>query len=1037
MVCVVHTFYSFMRGVSSPEALCRRAAQRGHRAVLCADRNGFYGLVRFLAAARRFGVDPIVGVHLEHEGRHVIAIAKDLKGYEILCPWVSRRHLDPDFSLEKDFPDAGSHVVVISADAAFLHAVSSKAEAYVAVAAGPEGRRAVRLGRDLGLPSVAVHSVYFADPEDFSLHRLVRAIDTNSTLSTLDPREVASPEAWLKPLQDMACHFPHCPDAVARGEALMRACRADWGRFETVFPHYGDGPEDRFDELVRRCREGIARRYGRSFPELEKRLAAELELIHAKGYVDYFLVVADIVGRRPIHCGRGSAAASLVSYLLGITHVDPLRHRLVFERFLNPHRTDHPDIDVDFPWDERDLLLEEVERLYGPQRFAMVANHVGFGARAAVRETAKVYGMPAADIAEVTRRLSGWTRPERIGERIRSHPAFRGFALDPPWPEILTLAARLEGLPRHLSVHCGGMVLAPDRVDRRVPVERAAKGVRIIQWEKDQAEEGGLVKIDLLGNRSLGVIRDALAMVEENTGRRVDYASLNPLDDPETQALLARGDTMGVFYVESPAMRQLQRKTRRGDFEHLVIHSSIIRPAANRYIHAYIERLHGAPSEPLHPALKDLLEETYGILVYQEHVVLCAMALAGFQWAEADGLRKVLSKKSREQIEDYRRRFEEGCRARGVDDDVIGAIWDMFTSFAGYSFCKPHSASYALVSFKSAWLKVHYPAEFMAAVIANGGGYYTAFAYVSEARRMGLEVFGPDVNESRWPCWGTGRRIRLGLQLLRGIRREVVERLLAERSRNGPFKSLDDLFGRVPLPPSDAAVLAKSGALDALAGPLHRGRLLWWIHARCAGFKGRGIRHAAPTAAQGRHVLERGEGAGDFPASPPMPRPAVSTRRLWKDTRGLTGQGSLSAFAGAAVRVPALPVPDAALLWRHEQETLGFVLSVHPLVCYEAAYRRRPRPWVHAEAMPRLVGKTVWLKGWPITRKEVVTREGDPMAFVSFEDETAIYETVFFPDAYRRFCQTLGWERPYALRGTVEESFGAVSLTVSHLEAVA
>ncbi len=1011
MLCVVHTFYSFMRGASSPEALCRRAAERGHTAVLCADRNGFYGLVRFLAAARRFGVAPVVGVHLEHEGRHVIAVAKDPKGYEILCPWVSRRHLDPSFSLEKDFPDAGSHVAVISADAGFLQAVSSKVETYVGVVAGPVGRKALRLARELGIPPVALHPVYFADPEDFSLHRLVRAIDTNSTLSTLDPRELASPEAFLKPPQDAERHFPHCPDAVARGEALMRGCFADWGRFETVFPHYGDGPGDRFDELVRRCREGIVRRYGRSFPELEKRLAVELELIHAKGYVDYFLVVADIVGRRPIHCGRGSAAASLVSYLLGITHVDPIRHRLVFERFLNPHRMDHPDIDVDFPWDERDLLLEEVERLYGSHRFAMVANHVGFGARAAVRETAKVYGMSAADIAEVTRRLSGWTRPERIGERIRSHPAFRGFPLDPPWPEILELAARLEGLPRHLSVHCGGMVLAPDRVDRRVPVERAAKGVRIIQWEKDQAEEGGLVKIDLLGNRSLGVIRDALTMVEENTGRRMDYASLNPLDDPQTQSLLARGDTMGVFYVESPAMRQLQQKTCRGDFEHLVIHSSIIRPAANRYIHAYIERLHGKPYEPFHPALKDLLEETYGILVYQEHVVLCAMALAGFSWAEADGLRKVLSKKSREQIEDYRRRFEDGCRARGVGEDVIGAVWDMFTSFAGYSFCKPHSASYALVSFKSAWLKVHYPAEFMAAVIANGGGYYTAFAYVSEARRMGLKVLGPDVNESRWKCWGKGRKIRLGLQLLRGIRREAVERLLEERSRNGPFASLDDLWTRVALLPSDAVVLAKSGALDGLAGAFHRAQLLWWIHARCTEPGDKGVRHIAST---------RGRARG------------------FGKTQGKLGaKNNLLERGSDTVPVPALPVPDATLLWRHEQEALGFVLSAHPLACDEAAYRKRPRPWVRAADMPRLVGETVWLKGWPITRKEVVTREGDPMAFVSFEDETAIYETVFFPDAYRRFCQTLGWERPYALRGTVEESFGAVNLAVSHLEPVA
>ncbi|MGQ9485994.1 MAG: DNA polymerase III subunit alpha [Desulfosoma sp.] len=1021
MLWVVHTFYSFLRGVSSPEALCRRAVERGHKAVLCADRNGFYGLVRFLEAARRYGVAPVVGVHLVHQDRHVVAIAKDATGYETLCALVTRLHMDASFSLEKDGAQGGDHVAMVSADEKFLQAVRSHVETYAAVLPGPAGRRTLRMAKAMGLPAVAVHPVYFADPEDFSLHRLARAIDTNTTLSTLDPRELASSEAWLKPVKAAARHFPHCPEAVANAEDLMRRCFTEWGRFETVFPSYGSGRADLFDELARRCREGIQWRYGRSFPELEKRLAAELELIHAKGYVDYFLVVADIVGRRPIHCGRGSAAASVVSYLLGITHVDPLEHKLVFERFLNPHRQDHPDIDVDFPWDERDALLEEVERLYGSERFAMVANHVGFGARAAVRETAKVYGVPSADIGEVTRRLSGWTRPERIQERMRSHPAFHGFALDPPWPEILRLAARLEGLPRHVSVHCGGMVLAPDRVDRRVPVQRAAKGVRIIQWEKDQAEAGGLVKIDLLGNRSLSVIRDALDMVAENTGRRVDYASLNPLHDPETQALLARGDTMGVFYVESPAMRQLQQKTRRGDFEHLVIHSSIIRPAANRYIQDYIERLHGKPYEPLHPDLKELLEETYGILVYQEHVVLCAMALAGFQWAEADGLRKVLSKKSREQIEDYRRRFEEGCRRRGVDEGVVQSLWEMFTSFAGYSFCKPHSASYALVSFKSAWLKVHYPAEFMAAVVANGGGYYTSYAYISEARRMGLKVLGPDVNESRWKCWGKDRTMRLGLQMLQGIRRDTVERLLEERARNGPFVSLEDLFHRVALSVSDAVLLAKSGALNALAEPWHRAQLLWWIHARCA-------------PAQPASTLKTAQIFSPNPQAShkPLPRSGVV---------GCADQHLPIALskplAHESVVAPNLPVPDESVLWRHEREALGFVLSVHPLRCHAGAYRTRPRPWISARELPRRVGTTVWIKGWPITRKEVVTREGNPMAFVSFEDETAIYETVFFPEAYRRFCQTLGWERPYALRGRVEESFGAVSLSVSHLEAVA
>jgi error-prone DNA polymerase len=715
--------------------------------------------------------------------------------------------------------------------------------------------------------------------------------------------------------------------------------------------------------------------------------------------------------------GRGSAAASLVSYLLGITHVDPIHHNLLFGRFLNPHRKDHPDIDVDFPWDERDELMEEVRRYYGSERLAWVSNHVGFGARAAIREVAKVYGVPAAEIKEVTRRMSFWTHPERMGERVEKHPKFRGFSLDPPWPEILGLAARLESLPRHLSVHCGGIVLAPDRISRYVPSQRSAKGVRIIQWEKDQAEKAGLVKIDLLGNRSLAVIRDALAAVEKNTGRRLDYASFNPLHDPATLDLIKRGETMGVFYVESPAMRQLQQKTQRGDFEHLVIHSSIIRPAANRYIREYVGRLHGEPYEPLHPRLEDLLAETHGILVYQEDVVRVAMALASFGWAEADGLRKVLSKKSAEQISHYRQRFHEGCGARGVSTRVEETVWDMFTSFAGYSFCKPHSASYALVSFKSAYLKAHYPAEFMAAVLSNGGGYYSTLAYVSEARRIGISVLGPDINESDWHWLGKGKTIRLGLQQLQDIRRETLEAVLAERNRNGPFVSIEDFLRRVPLTSSDGSVIVKSGCLDSLAG-----------------------------AADGRRGKAEASAPERKAASPSSPGNLNRPQLLWLveswlNAHVLSGRkGKRDRVAPGlqltrTIRVPSLPDLSPAQKWQQEMDSLGFVLSVHPLTLFEPAIRsfaQRMRI-IPASELGRHVGRRVWVAGWPITRKEVLTRKGEPMELVSFEDQTAIYETVFFPEAFRRFCQEVDMGRAYLLCGQVGNEFGAVSLTVHQL----
>jgi error-prone DNA polymerase len=954
------------------------------------DTNGFYGLLHFLAAARRHGLRPIIGVHLQTAGKSAIVLAKTVCGYEMLAEIITRRHLQDDFSLLRDFPPAPAHLAVLSDQPEVLLGLISRAECWVEVVPGTAGRKALQTAACLALPPLATNRVHFAHADDYPLHRLLRAIACRRTLDTLPSHETACPGQWLKPPEAMVHHFPHCPEALANSYQLAASCHTAWDHFHTVFPHYQDRREDHRALLEQRCREGIRWRYGDSNTVIEARLTEELELIQHKGYVDYFLVVADIVHRRPIHCGRGSGAASLVSYLLGITHVDPIRHRLFFGRFLNPGRKDLPDIDVDFPWDERDALWEEILAHYGTERMAAVANHVGFGARAAVREVARVYGVPAAAIREVTRRMGHWTQPSRMAERIRHHPGFRGFPLDPPWPEILAWAARLESIPRHLAVHCGGAVLVPHRVSRHVPMQRAVKGVQVIQWEKDQAEMAGLVKIDLLGNRSLAVIRDTLAAIQENTGVRLDYAAFNPIDDPATVDLLRRGDTMGVFYVESPAMRQLQQKTHRGDFEHLVIHSSIIRPAANRYIREYLKRLHGTPYQPLHPSLREALAETYGILVYQEDVLQVAMTLAGFDVAEADGLRKVLSRKSPSRLADYHRRFHEGCRARGIPAAVIDAAWDMFASFAGYSFCKPHSASYALVSFKSAYLKAHHPAEFMAAVVSNGGGYYTSFAYLSEARRMGLTLLGLDINASEWRYVGRGETVRVGFQQLQGVRAETLHALLEERKRHGWFTSVDDLLRRVRLGPAEAAMLVKSGALDTLAGPLNRPQLLWEVEARL---------RTGPTAGGGK-----------------------------------TGQRVLAAsLARHRVTAPSIPDFTPRQKWDHEVETLGFVLSVHPLRCCAHALRHFPRPAVPARTLSRHVGRTVWVLGWPITRKEILTQAGESMEFVSFEDQTALFEAVLFPEAFRRYCQELDMDRPYGLYGRVEADFGAFNLTIQRL----
>lgn len=1012
----VHSHYSMMWGVCSVESLCKAAVKAGFSYLALTDTNGFYGLIHFLHAARKHGIRPIVGATLKAGVESAVVLAKTSRGYELLSELITRRHGEENFSLVRDLsalldtelsasawaePGLCKDLAVLSDDAQILQKLRSIVECWVEVRAGPSSRKALAMAGSLGIPPIATNAVYFTRPEEYALHRLVRAIDLNRTLTTLLPEELVRPDQWLKSAEEMAKHLPNSPEALTNTLRLAQQCHTEWNHSRLVFPDYQDRRTDHFRFLRQQCREGIPWRYGQSNKAIEKRLAEELDLIRSKGFVDYFLVVADIVRRRAIHCGRGSAAASLVSYLLGITHVDPIRHNLLFGRFLNPHRKDPPDIDVDFPWDERDDLLEEIRGAYGPERVASVCNHVGFGARASVREVAKVYGIPAAEIKEVTRRVSHWTQPGRIRERIETHPKFREFKLDPPWQEIIDLAARLATLPRHLSIHCGGLIVVPDRICRYVPTQRSAKGTRVIQWEKDQAEEAGLVKIDLLGNRSLAVIRDCLVGIRKNGGKIVDYATLTPLQDSATLDLLKGGNTLGVFYVESPAMRQLQQKTQRGDFEHLVIHSSIIRPAANRYIQEYIQRLHGTPYDPIHPRLRDVLAETYGIMVYQEDVVRVSMVLAGFNWEEADGLRKVLSKKSTEQLSCYGKRFREGCAERAIPTDTANAVWDMFMSFAGYSFCKPHSASYALVSFKSAYLKAHYPAEFMAAVLSNGGGYYSTYAYISEARRMGATVLGPDINESDWGYLGKGKVIRMGLQQIQNVRREIIQAVLEERIRNGPFLSLDDFLKRVPLNPASASVMVKSGALDSLAGGFNRPQLFWtletWLNSHVSGVR-KGIR--VPQTSKGP--------AGSQLTAYPRSRPAT-------------------------LHPPALPDYSPRQKWQQEIDTFGFVLTIHPLDLFQDSIRKLPCRIVPASELMRHVGRQAKVLGWPITRKEVLTREGEPMEFVSLEDQTALYEAVFFPKAFQRFCQDLDRDRAYFLQGRVESEFGAISLRVQHL----
>lgn len=984
----VHSDYSPMEGVPSVNTLCHAAKAHGATRLALTDTNGLYGAIRFLQAARDAKINPILGTELTNGEDRAVILAKSPEGYANLCRLLSSRHSDASFHFIEAVSRYRAGLILITDNEQALTAWAqiSREDLYVELTPSPMMHQALTFSRRTGLPPVATNRARFVTPDEVAVHRLLRAIALNTTLSRLSPNACCALTHWLMPPSMMEQQFPHVPDAVENTVRIADACHTEWNFGNTIFPAFRRlSDEDAFALLKEKTLTGAQERYGRIRPEIHTRIDQELAVIDQKHFAHYFLIVEEIVRRAPRTCGRGSVAASIVSYCLGITHVDPIQHRLFFERFLNPGRTDPPDIDIDFPWDERDDIVDWVFQAYGGEQAAMVANHNTLGLRASIREVAKVYGMPADEIGRtstlIIRRKDFLLFDQVPSAAIWVRELCAALQLKSPWPDILHAAVSVQNHFRHLSLHCGGIVIVPGEIRRYVPVEIAAKGVPVIQWEKDQTEEAGLVKIDLLGNRSLAVIRDTLIAIEQNTGRKIDYAAWDPITDCATQALIQRGDTIGCFYIESPATRLLLKKLWAGMpahrlphvdvFEYLVMVSSLVRPAANPFIEEFIRRAQGAPDPPWHPLLKEILEDTHGIMVYQEDVTKVAMALAGFSVEDADQLRKVISKKHKEkQLRDYYAQFCLGAAQNGATPAAIDLIWKMIMSFAGYSFCKPHSASYAQVSFKCAYLRAHYPAEFMAAVISNQGGFYSTFAYLSEARRMGLQILPPDINASGWAYTGSGRTLRMGFMQMKTLPETLGKRIVEERTTGGLFRSFQDFLARVQPERAHARALIKAGCCDVIAGELTRPALLW---------------------------------------------------RLYAGRRAVSG----------------LPIPEdysRSQKIAHETEAFGFVVSCHPLRLYQTQLKTVRH--ISGSDMAAHLGRHVTMIGWLITEKFAETKDGLPMEFATFEDETALYDATIFPEVYRRCCHLLSPDRPYILRGVVEASFGIVTLTVTDLHGV-
>jgi len=937
--------------------------------------NGLWGFIRFVQLAKEQGIKPIAGTNFVTAMDDIILLVENQTGYENMCRIISRVHNDPDVSISNLLRSLYSGLFILAHQNNVLQSLATfipNSHLFVELRPSITEAEARILANTYQLEIIASGDVYFMSKEDYHTHRILRAIDRNTTLSQLPHDKTKDQRHFFRSEKEMIDLFPNSMTAINNSQYLAERCKTDWTYSNTIFPNLSLKNTHRANKTLRSLvTTGAQERYGNINESLKKRINYELSLIIQKGFAPYFLIVRDIVQQTKSTIGRGSGAASVVSYCLYITQVDPLRYNLKFERFIHPERINMPDIDIDFPWDERDKILDYIFNKYGTERSAMVSSQIFMQLRSSIREVSKVYGLAEEEIKAINKRIGYYSRRSELVKWVQNDRRFKNLNLDDTLMEILKHSEKVMGAFRLSSVHPGGVIIVPDEIRKYVPVLTAPKGVQIVEWEKDQVEDSGLLKIDILGNRSLAVVRDTLKQVGLYRNKYMDYHKIQPVDDLKTTELMKTGRTMGVFYIESPATRQLLTKAGKVDFEHVVIYSSIIRPAANRYTNLMLDRIHGHPWKILHQDL-ECLRESYGIMVYEEQVSTVARKIAGFSYAESDYLRKVISKPVLEHvIPRWKRKFISGAVNRGYTTKLAQTLWEMIQSFSGYSFCKPHSASYAMLSFTCAYLKAHFPAEFLAAVITNQGGFYSPYAYLSEARRFGICIMPPHINRSFREYRGRKNRIRMGFMAICNLQDKTIDTILNER-KIGDFTSLADFLSRVDINLSDAMALTNAGCFAELEPEITHKDI------------------AFRTA----HFYLQNEN------KEPLTVPILTGNLSRQEKRKL------------------------------EIDAFGFPVSEHPLLNY------LPYLGTHikkAKDIHLYKGKTIALVGIAITRKITATQNRQPMEFVTFEDETDLYECVMFPEAYETFGDLLNWETLFLIQGKVEETYSVYTITIEKL----
>ena len=1051
-----HTQYSLLDGSNKIKDYVSRVKALGMNAAAITDHGVMYGVIDFYKECKKQGIRPILGCEVyvspgsrfDREGGgddryyHLILLAENNKGYDNLMKIVSIGFVDGfyykprvDFETLQQYHEG---IICLSACLAgevakalsrgFYEEAKKTALAYRECFGennyflemqdhGIDTQKMVnqglmRLSQETGIPLVVTNDCHYTFAEDADAHDVLLCIQTGKKLADEDRMRYEGGQYFVKSEPEMAQIFPYAREAIERTQEIADRCDVTITFHERKLPKY-DVPEgyDASAYLRKLCFEGLERRYGSPTPDLKERLEYELSVIENMGFVDYFLIVWDFINYArthgiPVGPGRGSAAGSMVSYTTGITNIDPIRYQLIFERFLNPERVSMPDIDVDFCYNRRGEVIDYVVEKYGKDCVTQIVTFGTMAARNAIRDVGRVMDIPYAQADTIAKSI-----PNELGITIKSalekNPELKTmYDSDQVAHTVIDTAIKLEGLPRHTSMHAAGVVISGRPMDTYVPLARASDGTIVTQFSMTTIEELGLLKMDFLGLRTLTVISDAVKAVKSELGVEIDLDKLD-YSDLKVFSLIASGKCEGIFQLESAGMRSFMKELGPTNFEDIIAGISLYRPGPMDFIPDYIKGKNNSENIAYDcPQLEPILSPTYGCIVYQEQVMQIVRDLAGFSMGKSDELRRAMSKKKQEVMDKGRADFVygdeaqgiPGCVKNGIDEKVANRIYDKMIDFAKYAFNKSHAASYAVVAYQTAYLKCYYPVQFFAALLTSVMDNTSKVSeYIGVCRSMGINVLPPDVNAGRGEFAADGESIRYGMDAIKGIGRPVVSRIVAERESGGDFKSLFDFVDRTSQCDVNRKAIEnmiRAGALDSLPG-------------------------------------NRRQKINEFPADYDE---VVNDRK-----KNLAGQMSLfdmmgdsegEASAGRDRKLPPGEEFPKDVLLAGEKEMLGIYVSGHPLDEFRQALDANVT--LHStdfmlddeEGAPSVADKVFGVIGGIIADKTVkFTRNNQPMAFLTIEDLFGTVEVIVFPKTYEKYRDLLNEDEKLLISGrsSVEE----------------